>query len=96
MNYGEKKVFDQNEANRFIDLLYYQIENYITENTTEGISLDSQIALSGTAAAKMQGASITQFKQIVIVVSNVTLFKIIDKIIELVPAEGVIRFKEKY
>lgn len=94
-SYTEKQVFDINDANRVVDMIYYQIEKYISENSIEGIDLLKDIALTGAIANKLQGGTSMIFKQIVLATDVKLLYNILLKVVHLVNNKGIIQFKER-
>jgi len=94
MNYTENEVFDIVDANRTVDMIYFKIQKYIDENAVPLLDLTKDMALSGAAAANLQGSS-HPIKNIILVTSNDTLYSIFLKVIDDIQCTELVKFKEK-
>lgn len=94
MNYTENEVFDIVDANRTVDMIYFKIQKYIDENAVPLLDLTKDMALSGAAAANLQGSS-HPIKNIVLVTSEETLYNIFLKVVDEIKCTELVKFKEK-
>jgi hypothetical protein len=94
MNYTENEVFDIVDANRTVDMIYFKIQKYIDENAVPLLDLTKDMALSGAAAANLQGSS-HPIKNIVLVTSEETLYNIFLKVVDEIQCTELVKFKEK-
>lgn len=73
MSYTSDSIFKNNNVNRFIDLLHYEIQKYLTG--IEGSLVPNEvIVLSGTAASILQEGPEVPIKNIAFVAINEELF----------------------
>lgn len=74
MSYTSDSIFSNNSVNRFIDLLHYEIQKYLTGIESE-LEPNEVIVLSGTAASILQEGPEDPIKNIAFVVIDEELFE---------------------
>jgi hypothetical protein len=73
MSYTSDSIFKNNNVNRFIDLLHYEIQKYLTGIESE-LEPNELIVLSGTVASILQEGPEDPIKNIAFVVIDEDLF----------------------
>lgn len=93
MNYTENEVFDIVDANRTVDIIYDLISKEITAKELS-IDITKRMALSGAAAANLQGAN-HLIKNIILVTDDQNLYNIFLKIVDSVKCDELVKFTAK-
>lgn len=88
-------VFNSRTVNATIDNLHYQFSEYCKLNYPN-IHIESDMALTGKAAAIWQGKSASDVSVIVFAVKTAQILQIFSDVIsKLVRNNGVVKFKER-
>lgn len=91
MNYSINKIFADSTVNALLDRLYYDIVTQLPE-----ITIPDCFALTGRAAAILQGATDAPLENIVFITDNKDVFTFVQlKLNNYFRAAGAIVFKER-
>lgn len=92
MSYTTDQIFDSPAANSFADILYFELENYLTETESLSAPLDVMV-LSGLAAAILQGETEVPLKNICFVITDLEYLEMFKRATNI-PAKRI-SYKEK-
>lgn len=95
MNYTSSNAFNLVSANKTIDRIFFHINEHYKKIPLT-LDINDKFALSGKAAAILQGASVVPVNQIVLVTNDDFLMSVIrDVIPNEIANKGVLKFKDR-